>query len=473
MAEYLKIKQVGILSRSAKLVRLALENREKVNNTKTEALDSSFDKLDEDYQKNQERAKRKVTRWLKFQMPKPKKIRSSPPNTVAKMQSVSTVISIDTSSTVYKNESAFTASNTIEKFSDNEPDVTSNFSEMPSVSAAISIQASSTVDKNEPSFTASTPTIEKFSDNQPDVTSNFSEMPSVSAAISIDTSSTVDKNEPAFTASTPTIEKFSDNQPDVTSSFSEMPSVSAAISIHTSSIVDKNESVFTSTVSTLNTVDNVLEAYTEMQYDFADSTFENMDFGVTDGWVIFDEEGHEIARINEPTDDLLTSTVANDNILLISNIDNSGSYSTTADIALSRSPSMFNAEDLGLLTVELVHRQLINYTTGLLELEDENKNSEPLAGRRHVVNPTTGLLEEDLENGDHESAIVNIQTNDTPIKLPKKKKITLQNWKRNMRKASRNCGEDYINVVGKRVQKKQFKPLQLNHKCRMMCKENT
>jgi len=54
---------------------------------------------------------------------------------------------------------------------------------MPSVSATISIHASSTVDKNEPAFTASTPTIEKFSDNQPDVTSNFSEMPSVSAAI--------------------------------------------------------------------------------------------------------------------------------------------------------------------------------------------------------------------------------------------------------------------------------------------------
>jgi len=54
MAEYLKMKQLGILSRSAKLVRLALENREKVNYTKTEALDSSIDnnKLDEKYQKH-------------------------------------------------------------------------------------------------------------------------------------------------------------------------------------------------------------------------------------------------------------------------------------------------------------------------------------------------------------------------------------------------------------------------------------
>jgi len=117
--------------------------------------------------------------------------------------------------------------------------------------------------------------------------------------------------------------------------FSEMQTVSAAISIHASSIVDKNESVFTFTTSTLNTVDNVLEAFTEIEYNFPDSTFENIDFGVTYGWVIYDEQGHEIARINEPTDDLLTSTVAFDNILQIYNIDNSGSYSTTSDISFS------------------------------------------------------------------------------------------------------------------------------------------
>jgi len=120
----------------------------------------------------------------------------------------------------------------------------------------------------------------------------------------------------------------------------------------------------------------------------------------------------------------------------------------------------------------LVHRQLINFTTGLLELEDENKNSEPLAERQHVVNPTTELIEEDIINSDHKSTTVNIQTNDTPIKLPKKEKNTLQNWIRNIQNASRNCCEDYINVVGNRVQKNKFKPLEPNNKCRMMCKEN-